>query len=69
MSKWTLERKESQRAEIQRWKPWQQSTGPKTAEGKKISAQNAYKGGQRQKLREIRALLDKLDTPERVDIE
>lgn len=68
MSKWTSARKEKQRAQIQQWKPWQQSTGPRTAEGKKISAQNAYKGGQRQKLREIRGLLAELDAFDKPDI-
>ena len=29
---------------IRRWKPWEQSTGPKTSEGKANAAQNANKG-------------------------
>ena len=42
---WTEERREQQRRLIQRWKPWQKSTGAKTAEGKARSSRNAYKTG------------------------
>lgn len=35
------------------WQPWTKSTGAKTAEGKAISAQNAYKGGLRKALQEL----------------
>ena len=34
-------------------KPWEQSTGPKTEEGKAASSRNAWKGGTRPFLREI----------------
>lgn len=37
---------------IKRWKPWEQSTGPRTAQGKRKVSGNAYRGGQRQKFRE-----------------
>ena len=33
---------------IRRWKPWEQSTGPRSAEGKATSARNGYRGGERQ---------------------
>ena len=43
MRNWTTEQRQRQRELIQRWKPWKQSTGAKTPEGKKRSSQNAYK--------------------------
>jgi hypothetical protein len=58
---WTLERRARQRELIQRWKPWKQSTGPKTAEGKAAVARNAYKGATRQLLRELRRILREQD--------
>jgi len=45
---------------IQRWKPWLQSTGPRTAEGKATSARNGYRGGERQTLRALAKLLHSL---------
>ena len=39
-SAWTPERRARQRAIIARTKPWEKSTGPKTAEGKARSSQN-----------------------------
>ena len=42
---------------IQRWKPWEQSTGPRSAEGKATSARNGYRGGERQSLRALAKLL------------
>ena len=45
---------------IRRWKPWEKSTGPKTAEGKARSAMRGYKGGQREMLRELRRLMEEL---------
>jgi hypothetical protein len=50
-SQWTLERRAQQAAAIHRWKPWEQSTGPRTAEGKTIVSRNAFKGGKREALR------------------
>ena len=38
---------------IQRWKPWERLTGPRTATGKARVARNAYKGGGRQLLRAL----------------
>lgn len=38
---------------IKRWKPWERSTGPRTAEGKARAAHNAYKGGHRPKFRAL----------------
>ena len=54
---WTLEQRQKQREAIERWKPWEQSTGPKSAEGKAATAGNAWTGGDWQKLRQaIKAL-------------
>ena len=49
----TPEHRELRRQLIQRWKPWEKSTGPKTAEGKRRSAMRGYKGGQREQAREL----------------
>jgi len=48
---WTTEQRQRQREAIQRWKPWNQSTGPASPEGKAVAARNAYTGGQRQEMR------------------
>lgn len=57
MRQWTLEERQRQARLIKQWKPWEQSTGAKTEEGKAISARNAYKGNVRGTLRELNALL------------
>ena len=44
---------------IQNWQPWTNSTGPRTAEGKAKSSQNAFKGGTRPLFRMIDRLLRK----------
>lgn len=49
---WTLERRQQQAQAIQRWKPWEKATGPRTVEGKAIVARNAFKGGKRPYIRE-----------------
>lgn len=51
--KWTPEQRQRQREAIQRWKPWRQATGPKSAAGKAASSGNAYKGGHTVKLRRL----------------
>ena len=43
--KWTESQKARQRALIQTWQPWQQSTGAKSVEGKAKVSQNALKTG------------------------
>jgi hypothetical protein len=55
---WTPERRIRQAALIRSWKPWEQSTGPRTHEGKTIAAMNAYKGGHRQELRELSRMVN-----------
>lgn len=42
---WTAERRARQAALIRAWKPWQQSTGPKTTAGKAKASRNAFTGG------------------------
>ncbi len=42
---------------IRRWKPWEKSTGPKSAEGKARSAMRGFKGGSREILRELARML------------
>jgi len=45
---WTPERRARQAEAIRRWKPWEKSTGPVTAAGKRRAAKNAAKGWRRQ---------------------
>jgi hypothetical protein len=54
---WTPEQRQRQREAVQRWKPWEQSTGPKTEEGKATVRRNGWKGGTRQLLRQSALLL------------
>ncbi len=56
---WTSERRARQTELIQKWRPWEKSTGPNTPEGKARVSQNAYKGGTWRVLRELaRAMRD-----------
>jgi hypothetical protein len=63
---WTEERRRRHSAAIRRWKPWEHSTGPRTAEGKARSSRNAYKGSKRWALRELARLLAQLRDNERL---
>ena len=54
---WTLERRQRQSVLIRRWKPWLNSTGPKTPEGKATVAENSYRGAERQVCRRLARLL------------
>ena len=54
---WTQERRARQAELIRQWRPWEKSTGPKTAEGKTVVSQNAYKGGWREVLRVLAGVL------------
>ena len=58
MNGWTLERRKRQAELIRSWKPWERSTGPKSPEGKLQVARNAWRGGHRQKLRELSRLVN-----------
>ena len=42
---WTPEQKAAQAEKIRKWKPWENSTGPKTEAGKARAKMNAYTGG------------------------
>ena len=54
---WTPDQRQKQREAIQRWKPWQKATGPKSLEGKAAAARNAWTGGDWKKLQQaIKAL-------------
>jgi len=55
---WTPERRLRQAEQIRTWKPWMESTGPKSAEGRRRVSRNAWKGGQRQQLRELSRLVN-----------
>lgn len=46
-SSWTPERRQAARERALKNKPWQKSTGPRTKEGKRISAGNAFRHGYR----------------------
>lgn len=56
---WTKERRQRQAELIQTWRPWESSTGPRTVGGKAAVSANAYKGGHRQRLRELASLVNK----------
>ncbi len=61
---WTAERRAKHsrvmRFKIQDWKPWSLSTGPKSAEGKKICSRNALRHGYRSSgARKLYALMTK----------
>jgi hypothetical protein len=57
---WTPERRAQQSAVIHRWRPWEQSTGPRSDEGKARTARNGFKGGQWRKLRELTKAMNEL---------
>jgi hypothetical protein len=57
---WTPERRARQSEAIRRWRPWERSTGPKTAQGKTRVSRNAYRGGHRAILRALARLLKEL---------
>lgn len=58
MSGWTAERRAQQVQAIRIWRPWERSTGPRSAAGKARVSRNAWKGGQRQRWRELCKLLN-----------
>lgn len=50
---WTPERRARQAELIRQWRPWEQSTGPRSAEGKAAASRNAWTGGMRPLLRDL----------------
>jgi hypothetical protein len=57
-SGWTPERRAKQAEAVRRWKPWEKSTGPRTADGKAKSARNADKGVAALEARMLQVRLD-----------
>lgn len=57
MNGWNSERRQRQAALIRTWRPWEQSTGPKSETGKARVSRNAFKGGWRPQLRELARVL------------
>ena len=55
---WTPERRKRQSEAIRQWKPWQQSTGPKSPEGRAVVSRNAWAGGHWLMLRQAVKALD-----------
>ena len=56
--KWTVEQRQQQADAIQCRKPWEQSTGPRTTEGKVKVSQNAYRGGTRAQITKLNRILN-----------
>ena len=50
---WTADRRQRQRELIQTWRPWEKSTGARTAEGKSKVSKNATKTGKSLEVREL----------------
>ena len=57
---WTPERRAKQAEKIHQWKPWEQSTGPKTALGKARASGNGFKGGIRLEIRALTKAVNQL---------
>ena len=58
VSGWSPERRQRQSQAIKEWKPWMQSTGPKSAAGKAQVSRNAYKGGHHIELLEFKRAIN-----------
>lgn len=56
---WTDERRARQAEIVKQTRPWEHSTGPRTAEGKAVSSQNAQLPPLIREAREIRAAVKK----------
>ena len=56
---WTVEQRQQQAEAIRSRKPWGQSTGPRTTEGKVKVSQNAYRGGTRAQLARMNQILNR----------
>ena len=55
---WTPEQRQRQREAIQKWKPWEQSTGPRSPDGRQRVSRNAWTGGHRAQMRELSKLVN-----------
>ena len=58
MHGWTPERRQRQSELIRTWRPWEQSTGPRSPEGKEKASMNPWRGGHRAKLRDLTRMLN-----------
>lgn len=58
MNGWTQERRAKQSEMIRSWQPWLHSTGARTPEGKAKVARNPWRGGHRDKMREMIRLVN-----------
>ena len=56
--KWSPEQRQQQAEAIHGWKPWEQSTGPRTEAGKTVSRGNAHAGAMRPQLRALSRAID-----------
>ena len=45
MPRWTEQARQRQSKQIQQWQPWQDSTGPRSPHGKRMSSKNGYREG------------------------
>ena len=59
---WTEESRAKEAARIRARKPWLQSTGPRTEDGKSRSSRNADKGHWRPQVRALGKLLQKIES-------
>jgi hypothetical protein len=60
---WSHETRQKQAARIRERKPWEKSTGPRTAPGTARSSRNAGKGAWRPHLRAIARLIREFEHP------
>ena len=55
---WSLKRRAKQAESIRLWKPWVQSSGPRSPDGKERVSRNAWTGGHRVQLRELTKMVN-----------
>lgn len=54
---WTPERRAAMAQRIREWKPWEKSTGPVTAKGKRKSSKNASRSARARFMHKLRRLV------------
>jgi len=57
--KWTVEQRKQQSLKIREWKPWLNSTGARTIDGKARASRNAFKGGVMESIKQLKNLMRK----------
>ena len=65
---WTSERRARQAKLIKRWRPWEKSTGPRSAEGKRRTSQNGFKGADWRKTGDLLSAMNELLREQRDDL-